>query len=29
MEKSSGVQAEIKVKPSYGLEESEILTMLQ
>lgn len=29
MEKSSGVQAEIQVKPSYGLEESEILTMLQ
>ncbi|MBF7074794.1 Fe-S protein assembly chaperone HscA [Glaciecola sp. MH2013] len=29
MEKSSGVQAEIQVKPSYGLEESEILNMLQ
>ena len=29
MEKSSGVQAEIQVKPSYGLEESEILEMLQ
>jgi len=29
MEKSSGVQAEIQVKPSYGLEESEILDMLQ
>lgn len=29
MEKSSGVQAEIQVKPSYGLEESEILSMLQ
>jgi molecular chaperone HscA len=29
MEKSTGVQAEIQVKPSYGLEESEILDMLQ
>lgn len=29
MEKSSGVQAEIQVKPSYGLEETEILEMLQ
>jgi len=29
MEKSSGVRAEIQVKPSYGLEESEILDMLQ
>ncbi|MFQ3206265.1 MAG: molecular chaperone HscA [Glaciecola sp.] len=29
MEKSSGVQAEIQVKPSYGLEEAEILDMLQ
>ena len=29
MEKSTGVQAEIQVKPSYGLEESEILSMLQ
>jgi len=29
MEKSSGVRAEIQVKPSYGLEESEILEMLQ
>jgi molecular chaperone HscA len=29
MEKSSGVQAEIQVKPSYGLEETEILDMLQ
>lgn len=28
MEKSTGVQAHIEVKPSYGLEESEILTML-
>ncbi|QFI55426.1 Fe-S protein assembly chaperone HscA [Aeromonas simiae] len=29
MEKSSGVQAEIQVKPSYGLGEGEILSMLQ
>lgn len=29
MEKSSGVKAEVQVKPSYGLEESEILEMLQ
>jgi molecular chaperone HscA len=29
MEKSSGVRADIQVKPSYGLEESEILDMLQ
>ena len=29
MEKSSGVQAEITVKPSYGLEDSEITRMLQ
>jgi molecular chaperone HscA len=29
MEKSSGVKAEVQVKPSYGLEESEILDMLQ
>ncbi|MGL5992733.1 MAG: Hsp70 family protein, partial [Aeromonas sobria] len=28
MEKSSGVQAEIQVKPSYGLAEQDILTML-
>lgn len=28
MEKSSKVQAQIEVKPSYGLEESEILEML-
>lgn len=28
MEKSSGVQAEIQVKPSYGLGEEDILTML-
>ncbi|MFT6738182.1 MAG: molecular chaperone HscA, partial [Kangiellaceae bacterium] len=28
MEKSTGVQAHIEVKPSYGLEESEILSML-
>ncbi len=28
MEKSSGVQAEIQVKPSYGLGEQDILTML-
>ncbi|MFM4942949.1 Fe-S protein assembly chaperone HscA [Aeromonas bivalvium] len=28
MEKSSGVQAEIQVKPSYGLAEEEILSML-
>ncbi len=28
MEKSTGVQAQIKVKPSYALEESEILEML-
>lgn len=28
MEKSTGVQANIEVKPSYGLEESEILEML-
>lgn len=28
MEKSTGVQAHIQVKPSYGLDESEILTML-
>ncbi|MER2493955.1 Fe-S protein assembly chaperone HscA [Catenovulum sediminis] len=29
MEKSTGVQASIQVKPSYGLEESEILEMLK
>ena len=29
MEKSSGVQAEIQVKPSYGLGEEDILTMLR
>jgi molecular chaperone HscA len=29
MEKSSGVKAEVQVKPSYGLEEAEILDMLQ
>ncbi|WP_324044160.1 Fe-S protein assembly chaperone HscA [Aeromonas dhakensis] len=28
MEKSSGVQAEIQVKPSYGLGEDDILSML-
>ncbi|MFM5013782.1 Fe-S protein assembly chaperone HscA [Aeromonas veronii] len=28
MEKSSGVQAEIQVKPSYGLAEQDILNML-
>lgn len=28
LEKSTGVQAHIEVKPSYGLEESEILNML-
>jgi len=28
MEKSTGVRAHIEVKPSYGLEESEILNML-
>ncbi|MGB3724318.1 MAG: Fe-S protein assembly chaperone HscA [Glaciecola sp.] len=28
MEKSTGVQAHIEVKPSYGLEEGEILNML-
>lgn len=28
MEKSTGVQAEIQVKPSYGLAEGEILSML-
>ncbi|MGL4717460.1 MAG: Hsp70 family protein, partial [Aeromonas sp.] len=28
MEKSSGVQADIQVKPSYGLAEQDILTML-
>ncbi len=28
MEKSSGVQAEIQVKPSYGLGEDDILNML-
>jgi molecular chaperone HscA len=29
MEKSTGVHAEIQVKPSYGLEDSEIATMLK
>lgn len=29
MEKSTSVQAQIEVKPSYGLEESEVLDMLQ
>ncbi|MBU3017232.1 Fe-S protein assembly chaperone HscA [Paraglaciecola agarilytica] len=29
MEKSSGVQAEIQVKPSYGLDESQISDMLK
>ncbi len=29
MEKSSGVQAEIQVKPSYGLDESQITEMLK
>jgi molecular chaperone HscA len=29
MEKSTGVQAEIQVKPSYGLENSEIAEMLK
>jgi molecular chaperone HscA len=29
MEKSTGVQAEIQVKPSYGLEETEIMEMLK
>ena len=29
MEKSSGVQAQIQVKPSYGLEDSEIADMLK
>ncbi|MCU4676986.1 Fe-S protein assembly chaperone HscA [Catenovulum sp. 2E275] len=29
MEKSTGVQASIQVKPSYGLEEEEILSMLK
>ncbi|WP_017445323.1 Fe-S protein assembly chaperone HscA [Gayadomonas joobiniege] len=29
MEKSTGVQSSIQVKPSYGLEEDEILTMLK
>lgn len=29
MEKSTGVQAEIQVKPSYGLTDNEIATMIQ
>jgi molecular chaperone HscA len=29
MEKSTGVQAQIQVKPSYGLEDSEIAEMLK
>ena len=29
MEKSSGVQASIEVKPSYGLKEEDISTMLK
>ena len=29
MEKSSGVQADIEVKPSYGLNEADITTMLK
>lgn len=29
MEKSTGVQAQIQVKPSYGLDDSEITMMLQ
>ncbi|WP_133470596.1 Fe-S protein assembly chaperone HscA [Paraglaciecola marina] len=29
MEKSSGVKADIQVKPSYGLDDSEIATMLK
>ena len=29
MEKSSGIQAEIQVKPSYGLDDSEIAEMLK
>ena len=29
MEKSSGVQADIEVKPSYGLNETDIATMLK
>lgn len=29
MEKSSGVQANIQVKPSYGLEEAQVTQMLQ
>ena len=28
MEKSSGVQAEVQVKPAYGLEENDIMEML-